>query len=87
MSEEHQRNEPETGQPEVITVPQQANAETAGEADSAGRRVRILILEDEAWDAELAQRLLTQRGREPSPPSSSTPGRRLSSSWPPSGQT
>ncbi len=62
MSEEHQRNEPETGQPETITVPQQANAETAGEADSAGRRVRILILEDEAWDAELAQRLLTDAG-------------------------
>ena len=54
--------EPETGQPETITVPEQANAETAGEADSAGRRVRILILEDEAWDAELAQRLLRDAG-------------------------
>ena len=64
MSEEHQRHEPETGQPEAITVPQQANAETGGEADSAGRSTqRILILEDEAWDAELAQRLLSQRGR------------------------
>jgi DNA-binding NtrC family response regulator len=62
MSEEHQRNEPETGQPEAITVPQQANAETAGEADSAGRSVRILILEDEAWDAALAQRLLVSAG-------------------------
>ena len=62
MSEEHQRTEPETGQPETITVPEQANAETAGEADSAGRRVRILILEDEAWDAELAQRLLRDAG-------------------------
>ena len=62
MSEEHQRHEPETGQPENITVPQQANAETAGVADSAGRRVRILILEDEAWDAELAQRLLRDAG-------------------------
>ena len=57
MSEEPQRNEPET-----ITVPKQANAETGGEADSAGRSVRILILEDEAWDAELAQRLLTDAG-------------------------
>jgi DNA-binding NtrC family response regulator len=62
MSEEHQRNEPETGQPETITVPKQANAETGGGADSAGRRARILILEDEAWDAELAQRLLTDAG-------------------------
>ena len=66
MSEEP-RNEPEsgqaeTGQPENITVPKQASAETAGLADSAGRRVRILILEDEAWDAELAQRLLRDAG-------------------------
>ena len=53
---------PETGQPENITLPKQASAETAGLADSAGRRVRILILEDEAWDAELAQRLLRDAG-------------------------
>ena len=57
MSGEQQRNEPGTGQPEAITVPKQANAETRGGADSAGR-ARILILEDEAWDASLAQRLL-----------------------------
>ncbi len=62
MSVEHQRNEPETGQPETITVPKQANAETGGQADSAGRSVHILILEDEAWDAELAQRLLVSAG-------------------------
>jgi len=62
MNGEQQRNEPETGQPETITVPRQANAETGGEADSAGRSARILILEDEAWDAELAQRLLTSAG-------------------------
>ena len=64
MSAEPQRNEPEAGQAERITVPQQANAETAGAADSAGRsaRMRILILEDEAWDAELAQRLLRDAG-------------------------
>ena len=35
---------------------------TGGEADSAGRSARILILEDEAWDAELAQRLLAGAG-------------------------
>src|ERR1700678_843110 len=62
MSDELQRNEPETSQPEAVTVPRQADTESAGQADSAGRRVRILILEDEAWDAELAQRLLTSAG-------------------------
>ena len=61
MSGEQQRNEPGTGQPEAITVPKQANAETGGEADSAGR-ARILILEDEDWDAALAQRLLVSAG-------------------------
>jgi DNA-binding NtrC family response regulator len=72
MSDEQQRSEPEAaepeagqpeaGQPEAITVPKQATAETAGEADSAGRSARILILEDEAWDAALAQRLLVNAG-------------------------
>jgi len=61
MSGEQQRNEPGTGQPEAITVPKQANADTESEADSAGR-ARILILEDEAWDASLAQRLLASAG-------------------------
>ena len=61
MSGQQQRNEPGTGQPEAIAVPKQANAETGGEADSAGR-ARILILEDEAWDAALAQRLLVSAG-------------------------
>jgi len=62
MSGKQQRNEPGTGQPEAITVPKQANAETGGEADSAGRSARILILEDDAWDAALAQRLLVSAG-------------------------
>jgi DNA-binding NtrC family response regulator len=62
MSGEQQRNEPGTGYPEAITVPKQANAETGGEADSAGPSARILILEDEAWDAALAQRLLVNAG-------------------------
>jgi CheY-like chemotaxis protein len=67
MSGEHQHDQqetgqPETGQPETITVPAQANAATAGQAGSARRPARILILEDEAWDAELAQRLLTSAG-------------------------
>lgn len=59
MSGEQQRNEPGTGYPEAITVPKQANAETEG---SAGPSARILILEDEAWDAALAQRLLVNAG-------------------------
>jgi DNA-binding NtrC family response regulator len=62
MSGEPHRDEHETGQPETATVPRQANAETGGEPDSAGRAARILILEDEAWDAELAQRLLAGAG-------------------------
>ena len=62
MSDERHHGEPETGQPDTMTVPRQANAETGGEADSAGPSKRILILEDEAWDAELAQRLLTGAG-------------------------
>jgi DNA-binding NtrC family response regulator len=64
MSGEQQSNEPEVSQPDAITIPKQANAETAGEARSAGRTARILILEDEAWDAELAQRLLGSAGIE-----------------------
>jgi DNA-binding NtrC family response regulator len=62
MSGEQQRDEPETGQPEPVNVPRQTDAETAGAADSAGRSARILIVEDEAWDAELAQRLLADAG-------------------------
>ena len=62
MSGEQQPNEPETGQPEAISVPRQANDRSRGEADSPGRSARILILEDEAWDANLAQRLLVEAG-------------------------
>jgi len=60
MSGEHQRDELKTSQPAAITVPKQENGATGGEADSTGRVVRILILEDEALDAELAQRLLVR---------------------------
>jgi DNA-binding NtrC family response regulator len=54
--------QPETGQPETLTLPAQANAATGGQAVPSGRHARILILEDEAWDAALAQRLLTGAG-------------------------
>jgi DNA-binding NtrC family response regulator len=53
MSAEHHGD-----QPAAATVPRQAGAPQAG----AGRVARILIVEDEAWDAELAQRLLTGAG-------------------------
>jgi DNA-binding NtrC family response regulator len=54
MSGEHQRDELQ-----ATAVPRQAGAPPE---DSAGRKARILIVEDEAWDAELAQRLLTGAG-------------------------
>ena len=62
MNGEQQRNEPGTGQPEAIAIPKQAKREIGGEADSTGRSARILILEDQAWDAQLAQRLLAGAG-------------------------
>jgi len=62
MSGELQRNEPETGEPETTTGPGQANNLPGDSTDSARRGARILIVEDEAWDAELAQRLLTSAG-------------------------
>jgi DNA-binding NtrC family response regulator len=55
-------SQPGTGQPETLTVPAQVNAVTADQAVPTGRHARILILEDEAWDAALAQRLLTGAG-------------------------
>jgi DNA-binding NtrC family response regulator len=66
MSIEHQRSQPGTGEPETASglVPPQAQASppAGDQPDAAGRKARILILEDEAWDAELAQRLLTGAG-------------------------
>ena len=42
--------------------PAQATTAPGGKADAARRTARVLILEDESWDAELAQRLLTGAG-------------------------
>ena len=61
VSSSLQRSEPETGGPAATPGPGQANATPV---DSEGQKVRILILEDEAWDAELAQRLLADAGIE-----------------------
>jgi DNA-binding NtrC family response regulator len=58
MSDADQRNEPEAGGPQVTTSPGRPDLSPSGDADPA----RILILEDSAWDAELAQRLLTSAG-------------------------
>jgi CheY-like chemotaxis protein len=62
MSGDLQRDEPETFQPETTTGLPDENAVTVAEADPAGRVVRILILEDEALGADLAQRLLVRAG-------------------------
>src|SRR5713101_3750720 len=62
MSGGHERSEPQNGEPATSTGPGQASALPGGRVDPAGPEARILILEDEAWDAELAQRLLTGAG-------------------------
>ena len=62
MSGDLQRDEPETFQPETTTGLPDENAVTVAEADPAGHVVRILILEDEALGADLAQRLLVGAG-------------------------
>jgi DNA-binding NtrC family response regulator len=72
MSAAHQHSEPETGapgttagsgQPGTLTGNKTVRTKTAGDKpEPAGRQARILIVEDEAWDAELAQRLLTSAG-------------------------
>ena len=58
----HERSEPQNGEPATSTGPGQAITRPGETADEAGPKARILILEDEAWDAELAQRLLTNAG-------------------------
>ena len=59
MSAERPRRQPPAG-----LVPSQEGpaAAAAAPAGAPGRTARILIVEDEAWDAELAQRLLTNSG-------------------------
>jgi DNA-binding NtrC family response regulator len=62
MSGGQQRDDRETGRPEAATGAGQPDAPADDKAGAAGRSARILILEDEPWDAELAQRLLTAAG-------------------------
>jgi DNA-binding NtrC family response regulator len=52
----------EGSEPETTGHPGQAASGPGEKAVAAGRTARILILEDDPWDAELAQRLLTGAG-------------------------
>jgi DNA-binding NtrC family response regulator len=52
----------EDSEPETTGHPGQAASGPGEKAVAAGRTARILILEDDPWDAELAQRLLTGAG-------------------------
>jgi DNA-binding NtrC family response regulator len=54
MGDGHKPSEAEGGEPQATAG--------AGQASQPAATARILILEDEAWDAELAQRLLTSAG-------------------------
>jgi DNA-binding NtrC family response regulator len=52
----------EGSEPGTTSRPGQPAAAPGEKAATAGRTARILILEDDPWDAELAQRLLTGAG-------------------------
>jgi DNA-binding NtrC family response regulator len=52
----------EDSEPETTGGPAQATTAPGGKPDAARPTARILILEDDSWDAELAQRLLTGAG-------------------------
>ena len=65
MSGEREGGEPETtgGPAQAATAPGEKTDAAPGEmTDAARRTARVLILEDDPWDAELAQRLLTGAG-------------------------
>jgi DNA-binding NtrC family response regulator len=73
MNGPREGSEPETagGPAQATTAPggkadaapgEKADAAPGEKAPAAGRTARILILEDDPWDAELAQRLLTGAG-------------------------
>jgi len=53
---------PEGSEPETASRPGKAATGPGEKTGPAGRAARILILEDDSWDAELAQRLLTGAG-------------------------
>jgi DNA-binding NtrC family response regulator len=64
MNDGHQGNGLDASPPGAAAAPAQPGSPAAGAPEAAGRPARILILEDEAWDAERAQSLLTSAGLE-----------------------
>jgi len=62
MNDGHQGNGLDATAPGTAVAPAQPASPAAGAAEATGRPARILILEDEAWDAERAQSLLTSAG-------------------------
>jgi DNA-binding NtrC family response regulator len=62
VNDGHQSNGRGASAPGAAAAPGQPGSSAADAADATGRPARILILEDEAWDAERAQSLLTSAG-------------------------
>jgi DNA-binding NtrC family response regulator len=66
MNDGRQGHDPGNGRsksaPGGVPGPGQSGPPAADQASLTGRPARILIVEDEAWDAELAQRLLAKAG-------------------------
>lgn len=62
MNDGHHGNGLDASAPGAAAAPARPGSPAAGAADSTARPARILILEDEAWDAERAQSLLTSAG-------------------------
>ena len=62
MNDGDQGNGPDASAPGAAAAPGQPGSPAADAADVTGRPARILILEDEAWDAERARSLLTSAG-------------------------
>jgi DNA-binding NtrC family response regulator len=62
MSDGDRRHGRETGEPKAVTGPGHADTRPGDTVDSDGQKIRLLILEGEAADAELAQCLLAGAG-------------------------
>jgi DNA-binding NtrC family response regulator len=62
MNDGHQGHGLDAGAPGAAAAPGPPGRSAADAAEVTGRPARILILEDEAWDAERAQSLLTSAG-------------------------
>jgi DNA-binding NtrC family response regulator len=62
MSGKSKHEDPAAGQPAVTPGAGAESTPPSEKIGSSGRSARILILEDESWDAELAQRLLSDAG-------------------------